>query len=64
MGFHDETGLATAVARKRKFLSLNRGLQERVFNIVPYLFKYGPAFMEKLAAAISLDDFDHQVVGL
>jgi bacillithiol biosynthesis cysteine-adding enzyme BshC len=42
----------------------NHGLQERVFNIVPYLLKYGAAFMEKLDATVALDEFDHQVVAL
>ena len=37
-------------------------LQERVFNIVPYLLKYGPAFMDKLDSAIELDENDHQIL--
>jgi bacillithiol biosynthesis cysteine-adding enzyme BshC len=37
-------------------------LQERVFNIVPYLLKYGPAFVEKLDEAIDLDEHDHQIL--
>ena len=40
----------------------NRQLQERVFNIVPYLIKYGHAFMDKLDRAIDIDEHDHQVV--
>jgi hypothetical protein len=31
---------------------------------VPYLLKYGAAFMEKLDATVALDEFDHQVVAL
>jgi uncharacterized protein YllA (UPF0747 family) len=37
-------------------------LQERVFNIVPYLLKYGPAFVDKLDEAIDLDKHDHQIL--
>jgi bacillithiol biosynthesis cysteine-adding enzyme BshC len=39
-------------------------LQERVFNIVPYLLKYGPAFVSKLDEAIDLDEYDHQILML
>jgi bacillithiol biosynthesis cysteine-adding enzyme BshC len=40
----------------------NRSLQERVFNIVPYLLKYGPALMDTLDRAIEIDAYDHQAV--
>jgi len=40
----------------------NRNFQERVFNIVPYLIKYGPDFMDKLDQAVEIDDYDHQIV--
>jgi len=40
----------------------NRNLQERVFNIVPYLIKYGPAFMDKLDQAVEIDEHDHQIM--
>ena len=40
----------------------NGHLQERVFNIVPYLLKYGPAFVDKLDEAIDLDAHDHQIL--
>ena len=33
-----------------------------MFNIVPYLFKYGPALMDTLDGAIKIDDHDHQIV--
>lgn len=39
-------------------------LQERVLNIVPFLLKYGPAFMDKLDQAIDLDVHDHQILTL
>jgi len=38
----------------------NQRLQERVFNIVPYLIKYGAAFMDQLDRAIDIDAMDHQ----
>ncbi len=37
-------------------------LQERVFNIVPYLLKYGPGFLDQLDQAIGIDETDHQVL--
>ena len=40
----------------------NRNLQERLFNIVFYLIKYGPAFMDRLDQAVEIDDHDHQIV--
>ncbi|MDH4271955.1 MAG: bacillithiol biosynthesis cysteine-adding enzyme BshC [Candidatus Aminicenantes bacterium] len=40
----------------------NGHLQERVFNIVPYLLKYGPAFVDKLDEAIDLEAHDHQML--
>ena len=38
----------------------NQRLQERVFNIVPYLIKYGAAFIDKLDRAIDIDAMEHQ----
>jgi bacillithiol biosynthesis cysteine-adding enzyme BshC len=38
----------------------NRRLQERVFNIVPYLIKYGGAFMDQLDQAIDIGVADHR----
>jgi len=40
----------------------NRNFQERVFNVVPYLIKYGAAFMDKLDQAVEIDEHDHQIV--
>jgi uncharacterized protein YllA (UPF0747 family) len=40
----------------------NGHLQERVLNIVPFLLKYGPAFVDKLDEAINLDVHDHQIL--
>jgi len=42
----------------------NRHLQERVFNIVPYLIKYGAAFIDQLDQAIAIDVVDHQYLVL
>lgn len=39
-----------------------RHLQERVFNIVPYLFKYGYALLDRLYDGLDIDDFEHQVL--
>ncbi|MGZ5497341.1 MAG: bacillithiol biosynthesis cysteine-adding enzyme BshC [Candidatus Aminicenantales bacterium] len=38
----------------------NQRLQERVFNIVPYLIKYGAPFIDQLDQAIDIDVADHQ----
>lgn len=40
----------------------NERLQERVFNIVPYLIKYGDAFLDKLDRAVDIGEHDHQVL--
>ena len=42
----------------------NGRLQERVLNIVPFLLKYGPAFVDKLDEAIDLDVHEHQILTL
>jgi uncharacterized protein YllA (UPF0747 family) len=40
----------------------NQRLQERVFNIVSYLIKYGSTFLEKLDQAVEIDEHNHQVL--
>jgi bacillithiol biosynthesis cysteine-adding enzyme BshC len=56
-------GIAVGQIRKAgDHLYPNGHLQERVFNIVPYLLKYGPAFVDKLDEAIDLDAHDHQIL--
>jgi len=40
----------------------NQRLQERIFNIVPYLIKYGFTFMEKLDQDVDIDEHNHQVL--
>jgi bacillithiol synthase len=40
----------------------NQHLQERVFNIVPYLIKYGDAFLERLDHEVDIGEHDHQVL--
>ncbi len=39
-------------------------LQERVFNITPFLIKYGDALIEKLYKALDLNHYDHQLFKL
>jgi uncharacterized protein YllA (UPF0747 family) len=48
---------------KNNLYPTNR-LQERVFNIVPFLIKYGYAFLDKLYETIDLEDYDHQLIKL
>jgi len=42
----------------------NRHLQERVFNVTPYLMKYGLSWLEEIYQAVDLTHFDHQVFGM
>jgi bacillithiol biosynthesis cysteine-adding enzyme BshC len=42
----------------------NEHLQERVFNITPFLLKYGFTLMEKLYKAIDIEHHDHQLFKL
>lgn len=37
-------------------------LQERKLNILPYLFKYGFGFIDRLYEAIDISSFEHQVI--
>lgn len=37
-------------------------LQERVFNIFPYLFKYGPGFVAEVAGTLVISDNQHKLV--
>jgi len=39
----------------------NGHLQERYFNVTPFLFKYGFSWLEELYRAVDLTHFDHQV---
>ncbi len=41
----------------------NRHLQERVFNVTPFLMKYGFSWLDELYQAVDLTHFDHQVFG-
>jgi len=41
----------------------NRHLQERVFNVTPFLMKYGFYWLDELYEAVDLTHFDHQVFG-
>jgi uncharacterized protein YllA (UPF0747 family) len=40
----------------------NGHLQERYFNVTPFLFKYGFSWLEGLYQAVDLTHFDHQVL--
>ncbi len=40
----------------------NGRLQERVFNIVPYLIKHGDGFLEAIDQAVDINEHDHQVL--
>lgn len=42
----------------------NQRLQERVFNIVPFLIKYGSGFIDQLDRAIDIDEVDHQFLDM
>jgi uncharacterized protein YllA (UPF0747 family) len=37
-------------------------LQERKINLLYFLIKYGPEFVENLKSSVSLDHFSHQLV--
>ncbi len=39
----------------------DRHLQERVFNITPYLIKYGFGWLDELYQAVDLTHYDHQI---
>jgi bacillithiol biosynthesis cysteine-adding enzyme BshC len=51
------------LAKVENRLYPNRHLQERVFNVTPYLMKYGLSWVKELYRAVDLTHFDHQVVG-
>ncbi|MFQ5675708.1 MAG: bacillithiol biosynthesis BshC, partial [bacterium] len=40
----------------------NNNFQERELNVMPYLFRYGFGFIDKLYEAIDISNFDHQIV--
>jgi bacillithiol biosynthesis cysteine-adding enzyme BshC len=42
----------------------NQRLQERVFNITPFLIKYGFAFIERLYKTVNIKHHDHQILKL
>ena len=42
----------------------NQRLQERVFNITPFLIKYGFVFMDRLYKTIDIKQHDHQIIKL
>lgn len=42
----------------------NQHLQERVFNIMPFLIKYGFTLMDRLYKALDIEHHDHQILKL
>ena len=42
----------------------NNNLQERELNLVPFLFKYGFGFIDRLYEALDISNFDHQIFRL
>lgn len=40
----------------------NRHLQEREYNIVPFLFKHGLEMIDRLYEAMDISSFDHQII--
>ncbi len=42
----------------------NQHLQERAFNIVPFLIKYGYGLMDRFDRAIDIEEHDHQLVAM
>jgi bacillithiol biosynthesis cysteine-adding enzyme BshC len=71
VGLLDERALKAAKRRQaivgQRLASLEnrlypkRHLQERVFNVTPFLMKYGPAWLERLYETVDLEHYDHQV---
>lgn len=58
-----QNGIAVGQVRKAGDHLYPKGhLQERVFNVVPFLLKYGPSFVDRLDEAIDLDAYDHQIL--
>jgi bacillithiol biosynthesis cysteine-adding enzyme BshC len=67
-----ETKVVQAAKKKQKIVGRkltkvenmlypNQRLQERVFNVTPFLMKYGVAWLEDLYHALDLTHVDHQV---
>ncbi len=42
----------------------HKHLQERRLNIVPFLIKYGPAFLDTLYRGLDSEGFDHEIITL
>lgn len=52
------------IKKAKSSLYPNNQLQERALNILPFLFKHGPGFIDQLYEAIDISNFDHQVIEL
>ena len=46
------------------FIYPNRNLQERVYGVLPFIAKFGGGFIDRIAASITPDCVDHQVLTL
>jgi bacillithiol biosynthesis cysteine-adding enzyme BshC len=56
------TILTKRVHLAKNSLYPNQHLQERVFNITPFLIKYGFAFLDRLYKTIDIKHHDHQIL--
>ncbi len=56
--------ISQQIYKAKNSLYPNNHFQERVLNVVPYLFKYGFGFIDQLYEAIDISNFDHQIVRL
>ena len=52
------------IKKAKSSLYPNNQLQERALNILPFLFKHGPGFIDQLYEAVDISNFDHQVIKL
>ena len=50
------------IYKAQNSLNPNSQLQEREFNVIPYLFKYGFEFIDRIYEAVDISDFEHQII--
>ncbi len=48
--------------KAKNHLYPNRHLQEREFNLTPFLFKHGMGLVDRLYEALDIANFEHQIV--
>ena len=56
--------LVDSVARSAAFLFPEASLQERHLNVLTFINKYGPEFVDIISPHLKLDRYDHQVICL